>query len=172
MSPATIALHERAASPWPLAELLRTQSLVRIERFESILARVSPSPWPEPPREAVVVPITSGIAHEPAGFLVAGVNPRERFDERYRSFYELIAGQLAAAISSTRAYENERQRAEALAELDRAKTEFFSNISHEFRAPLTLMLGPLGQLIRDAGDHDTHLLETAQWNAQVSEQLA
>ena len=113
-----------------------------------------PGPWTEPPREAVVLPIQSGIAHEPAGFLVAGVNPRERFDARYASFYALIAGQIAAAISSTQAYENERKRAEALAELDRVKIEFFSNISHEFRTPLTLMLGPLAQLLRDAESID------------------
>jgi signal transduction histidine kinase len=55
-----------------------------------------------------------------------------------------------------------------LAELDRAKTEFFSNVSHEFRTPLTLMLGPLEDELADRIDLPTDRrvrLQTAHRNA-------
>ena len=57
---------------------------------------------------------------------MAGLNPFRVFDESYRGFLGLVAGQISAAIANAQAYEEERRRAEALAEVDRAKTAFFS----------------------------------------------
>ena len=55
--------------------------------------------------------------------------------------FQLVAAQAAVTLDTRRALEQERGRAEALAELERARREFMQIASHELRTPLTVIRG-------------------------------
>ncbi len=98
-------------------------------------------------RGAVILPIDRAGGGTPLGFIVAGLSPMLRSSDSYDRFHHLLAASVSQTISNAVAYEAERARAESLAKLDRAKTTFFSNVSHEFRTPLALMLAPIQDLL-------------------------
>jgi PAS domain S-box-containing protein len=135
---------------WGIGSVVANGSAIKVEHLEKEFPALQCGPYPEPPTTALSLPITPPGAERPVAVMVAGISPRLPFNEVYRGFCEQLTTILTAALANALAYEEERKRAEKLAELDQAKTTFFSNVSHEFRTPLMLMLGPLEEALEDA----------------------
>lgn len=154
---------------WDAATRSRAEGQV-IEDVVSAIPGADEVLGPDCPQQMLVLPLEEASI---AGALVVGASPRRPLDPQFRGFCQLLADQLTSTFASIVSYEQQRHRADALAELDRAKTAFLTNVSHEFRTPLTLLLGPLDDALLDAAPESVlaERLTTAGRNARRLQRL-
>ena len=152
-------------SAWPIRQVLSTNRGFTVDNLLELFPDLPHGCWDRPPARVRLVPIARQGQDKPVGIFIAALNPYRQVDAFYEGFLDLITGQIAASITNASAYEQERKRAEELAELDRAKTTFFSNVSHELRTPLTLILGPVEDAIASQSPPSPKNLEMLHRNA-------
>jgi signal transduction histidine kinase len=136
---------------WPLEQVTRTGQAQLVEnlaeRFDSLPVYTHHAS----PHSALVLPVARPGQNTPYGILVGGISPLRALDDDYRSFYTLVAGQIAMLEPAGIRQETAQLYSQAQ-EAITARDELFSIVSHDLKNPLATIKG-FAQLLQRAVSH-------------------
>ncbi|KAG8887667.1 hypothetical protein FRB98_009229 [Tulasnella sp. 332] len=133
---------------WPFFDVFSARQSLHVQNLPASIASDSQfgcrlGGYNDPLREAVIIPLGTEGEEVPAAIIIIGLNTRRPYDQEQRTWIDLINLSLSSTLTAALGREAEVRKAEQLAQLDTAKTNFFSSASHELRTPLTLIAGPV-----------------------------
>ncbi|WWC60138.1 uncharacterized protein I303_102702 [Kwoniella dejecticola CBS 10117] len=151
---------------WPILKALNTRQCVIVDDCTQLIEGFEIRQWGELPFAAIVIPICSdGAVDVPDSVMVMGLNVRRPFDADYDAWLNSIRSQLVSSLATVKAAEAEQRMEEANARMEKAKAAWFRGAAHDLRSPLTLIAGPLSDLLEDnLTPKQKHALTTAQRN--------
>lgn len=132
---------------------MRTHAPVVVQDISALIKGYPVRAWDELPTAAVVVPLNLNSEEGlPGAVLVLGLSCRLDYDASYAEFIKQLRFQSASYLSAVRLYHGDQHRIDDLASLNSAKSSLFSHVSHELFTPITLISGPLDDLLAELSD--------------------
>lgn len=148
---------------WPIQKALATRQSVIVDNCHELIQGYEVEEGDPLPVFAIVVPICSDASIDlPDAVLIIGLSPLRPFDHDYEQWVNVIRSQLNTGLVSVKSYEEDARRVEDLARMEKAKTAWFRGAAHDLRSPLTLVKGPLEDLL------DTNLTPSQSNMAQTA----
>ncbi len=111
------------------------------------------------PKSSIYLPLLS-FEQNVIGIITVKSYNKNAYTNFHLNVLKNLAAYISIALDNARVYNELEAQSEKIKEMDMLKTRFFINISHEFRTPLTLILGPVESMITE--------FKKNQWNDSVS----
>ena len=88
---------------WPLEQVVGAGRAEMVAGLPAAFEGRAAGPWPEPPDQAIALPLLDPAQNRAIGALILGISARRAFDADYRGFFDLVASQVATSIANARA---------------------------------------------------------------------
>ncbi|OCF72550.1 hypothetical protein I204_06932 [Kwoniella mangroviensis CBS 8886] len=134
---------------WPIAQAISTRQAVVVDDCTDLIKGFPLREWEALPESAIIVPISSESSVEtPQAVIIIGLNIASPLDSVYEDWIHVLRAHLTTSLGTVRAAEAEINRQAERDRMERAKTAWFQGAAHDLRSPLTLVAGPLDDVLR------------------------